>query len=63
MPPTLTLHQGDGLRADYTEHPIEVARKALIAAAEMESGRWPDLLRQTASLLPERSRIMRGEEE
>ncbi len=32
---TLTLHQGDA-EASFVEHPTEVARKALMAAAEVE---------------------------
>ena len=35
MPPALTLHQGDA-KAEYVEHPTEIARKALMAAAEVE---------------------------
>jgi hypothetical protein len=46
MTPTLTLHHGDA-QAKYVEHPTEVvARRALLAAAEIESGRWPELLRR-----------------
>ncbi len=33
MAPILTLHQGDA-EASFVEHPTEVARKALIAAAQ-----------------------------
>jgi hypothetical protein len=61
MAPTLTLHQGDQ-RAEYVEHPIEMARRALLAAAELESGRWPELLRGTARNLPERGPIMKRED-
>jgi hypothetical protein len=60
MAPTLTLHQGDAQVA-YVEHPTEVARRAMLAAAEFETGRWPELFRRFADALPERPPIKREE--
>jgi hypothetical protein len=57
----LTLHQGDN-RAEYTEHPIEIARKALMAAADVERDDWSGVLRRFASALPERGPILKGGE-
>jgi hypothetical protein len=57
MAPTLTLHQGEKTR-EFIEHPTETARKALLAAADYETGRWPELLRRVASELPSRESIM-----
>lgn len=34
--PTLTLHQGDA-QAEFEEHPTEIARRALMAAAESDA--------------------------
>jgi len=61
MAPALTLHHGD-LEAEYVEHPTEVARKALIAAAEVETGRLAD---QDAPVRVSDAgpAIMRGEED
>jgi hypothetical protein len=56
---TLTLHHGEN-QQEYVEHPIEVARRALMAAAKVESGRWPELLRRVAQSLPERGAIRKG---
>jgi hypothetical protein len=53
-PPTLTLHQGDA-QEDYVEHPTEIARRALIAAAEVEVEGWPGLLLRVARALPSRA--------
>lgn len=54
MPPTLTLHHGEG-QAQYIEHPIQVARRALREAVELDgkagSRRWQRLLEDTADLL------------
>jgi hypothetical protein len=61
MAPVLKLHQGDA-EASYEEHPVEVARKALFAAAELENENWSAALRRAASLLPERGPIVRGGE-
>lgn len=58
MAPTLTLHQGDA-HAEYVEHPTEVARRALLAAAEVEVGRWPALLREAARQMPDRRPLRR----
>jgi len=55
MAPALVLHQGDQ-QAEYIEHPTETARKALIDAAQVESGRLADQMRRFAELLPDRPR-------
>lgn len=55
--PQLTLYQGDA-RREYAEHPIEVARAALLAAAQIESEEWAAVIRRFASALPPR-RILR----
>ena len=60
MAPTLTLHHGDA-EAVYIEHPIEVARKALMAAADVEDDEWRSLLRRVALSLPRRAPVRRGE--
>jgi hypothetical protein len=53
--PVLTLHHGEAhAEYKYTEHPIEVARKALMAAADLETGAWAEVLRRFASTLPHR---------
>lgn len=49
--PTLTLHQG-GAQAEYAEHPLETARRMLLAAADIETDAWADVLRRFASSLP-----------
>jgi hypothetical protein len=59
MTPVLTLHQGDA-KASFVEHPIEVARKALVAAAEIEPEIIAARLRRVASLLPERGSVRAG---
>jgi hypothetical protein len=56
--PVLTLHHGDSAR-EFAEHPTEAARKALIAAAEVEDGVWPALLLRAASALPCRAPLAR----
>jgi hypothetical protein len=63
MATVLTLHQGDA-KAEYVEHPIEVARKALKAAAEVElaSGteigeEWSELCKRFARTLPRRGPV------
>lgn len=62
MPPTLTLHHGDA-KAEYVEHPVEVARRMLIAAAELETDvGWQHRFRRVADALPDRSGVVkRGE--
>jgi hypothetical protein len=59
MAPALTLHQGDQ-QAEYVEHPTETARKALMAAAEVETSAWAGILQRVASALPHRPTIMKG---
>jgi hypothetical protein len=61
MAPALVLHQGDQ-QAEDIEHPTETARKALIDAAQVESGRLADQMRRFAVLLPDRPAIMKGGE-
>jgi hypothetical protein len=61
MAPVLTLHQGDS-EASFVEHPIEVARKALNAAADIESEQIAARLRRVAELLPVRTTITNGGE-
>jgi hypothetical protein len=56
MAPVLTLHQGDE-KAFFAEHPIEVARKALIAAAEIEGEAWSSAFLRSAELLPKRGAV------
>jgi hypothetical protein len=62
MPP-LTLHQGES-RAEYTEHPMEVAKRALREGARLEIESGSDLglqlgavMLRFASTLPEREPI------
>lgn len=43
QPPILKLHQGDEA-ASFVEHPMEVARKALRAAADLETAEWAAVL-------------------
>jgi len=57
----LTLHLGDA-EASFEEHPIEIARKALIAAAELESPDWSAVMLRFASALPPRGRLIQREE-
>ena len=53
---TLTLHQGDAA-ASFEEHPTEIARRALIAAAQVETGQLADHLRRVAETLPNRGSL------
>jgi hypothetical protein len=55
---TLTLHHGANER-EFVEHPMEVARRALIAAAEGEPECVAAALRRVAGSLPERPRTIR----
>jgi hypothetical protein len=68
--PALTLHQGEASR-QFVEHPIEVARKALLEAADLEGRHsdalgspltWPDLMRRFASSLPKRGPVEKAAE-
>lgn len=52
----LTLHQGDQ-EAEYEEHPVEVARRALLEAAKLEDDDWAHVMRRFAGALPDRSGI------
>jgi hypothetical protein len=54
MAPVLTLHQGDEENRVFTEHPTEAARRALLAAADVETDEWGAVLRGVASSLPRR---------
>jgi hypothetical protein len=58
--PALTLYQGDN-HQEYEEHPTEVARRALIAAADLEDGLLASHLRRFALTLPARLPIRSGE--
>jgi hypothetical protein len=53
---TLTLMQGDAEQA-FIEHPIETARKALMAAADLEPEDWAARFRRVAAALPSRASI------
>jgi len=53
MAPVLKLHQGDAV-AEYQEHPTEVARRALMAAADVEVGWVADECQRFARALPAR---------
>jgi hypothetical protein len=61
MAPALVVHHRDQ-QAVYAEHPTEVARKALLAAAEVETRDWASILERVASSLPRRPAIMKGGE-
>lgn len=56
MAVALTLYQGEN-KQEYVEHPTEVARRALLAAAEVESGWLVEVMRRFASALPPRAPI------
>ena len=72
---TLTLHQGECAQ-EYAEHPIEIARRAIIAAADLETAQahetddanraashlaWASAMARFASALPNRPRVSRVE--
>jgi hypothetical protein len=57
---TLTLHQGDE-QAEYVEHPTEVARRALLDAAAVETEDWAAVIRRAASALPRRGPVKNEE--
>ncbi len=63
MAVVLTLHQGDAERT-FSQHPIEIARRALLEAADFEersggetSVDWAAPLRRFANALPERGMV------
>lgn len=59
--PAFTLHQGAN-QAAFIEHPVEAARRALEAAAEVESDReWCGLMLSFARSLPDRRPLRRAE--
>lgn len=58
--PILRLIAGDN-EAEFVEHPTEVARKALMAAALIETPPLADHLRRFAETLPARQRAARVE--
>jgi hypothetical protein len=60
--PSLTLIHNEQTRA-FDEHPIETARKALMAAADLETEAWAEVLRRFASTLPRRERLSRCQPE
>jgi hypothetical protein len=49
----LTLIEGDAV-AEFSEHPTEVARRALFDAANVETPEWSALVLRFASALPDR---------
>ena len=61
MAPMLTLHQGEA-KQEFVEHPIEVARQLLMAAADREGDLVASELRLLASSLPRRAPIRKGGE-
>lgn len=56
MATVLTLHHGAAERT-FTEHPIEVARRALLEAAEIEDIHMARALRRVAETLPDRNGV------
>lgn len=62
MATVLTLHQGDA-EASFTEHPIEVARRALLEAAEIEGEPWARILCQVAAAIPDRREVVRFDQD
>jgi hypothetical protein len=60
MAPVLTVHDGEA-QASFTEHPTEAARKALMAAAVVETPALASALRRVAMSLPRRAAIARLE--
>ena len=62
--PVLTLHRATdapSLPEGLAEHPIETARRALIAAAEIETPHLSRALRLAANSLPERAPIWKAD--
>ena len=60
MPVTLTLHRATdppSLPEGLAEHPVETARRALLAAAEIERPHVSRALRLVADSLPDRAPI------
>jgi hypothetical protein len=57
----LTVHHGDQAAA-FSEHPTERVRRALRAAARVETEEWSALLLRMASALPDRGPIRVREE-
>lgn len=53
MAPSLTLHQGEQEQV-FSAHPTELARRALIVAAAVETPEWGRILHRVASALPHR---------
>jgi hypothetical protein len=51
---TFTLHQGDAEQT-FVEHPTETARRALVAAADVETAWLAEELRRLAWALPNRA--------
>jgi hypothetical protein len=57
--PRFTLHQGQS-EATFEEHPTELARKALIAAAQIETPTLARHLHRIAELLPDRAPVRKA---
>lgn len=55
--PVLTLHEGTRSR-EFIEHPTEIARRALMDAADVEDGWVARELRRFAWALPARSALV-----
>jgi hypothetical protein len=61
MAAKLTLPQG-GNQRELVEHPTETARKALLAAAEVEDPVFADRLMRFAAAFPDRPPVAKGGE-
>lgn len=61
MARALTLHHGEN-RAEFVEHPVETARRALLEAAAIEGEEWASLMRQFATALPIRRSVIKAGE-
>lgn len=51
--PVFTMYEGSA-HASFEEHPTMTARRALIAAALVETPEWAQILQRVASTLPHR---------
>jgi hypothetical protein len=57
---TLTVIGGGDQSASFEEHLTEAARRALLAAAEIENDDWAAIIRRFASALPRRAPVKGG---
>jgi hypothetical protein len=61
MATVLTVLEGKSERqGTFTEHPTELARQALLAAADVETPHLAAALRRVAAALPDRPRAMKA---